>query len=296
MIERAKRDTLAQQQAMLDQAVARLLAGQQRSAQTQPTPEQAAGQRPAKREDDERTRKKKAWGASPPTSMQAKADEKSKPPADPVKEKAQALIPDAVWVQPDHPERILFRDQFIPGVLQDAANSDIPGQLRILVTRDVLDRGLSGQVLIPKLSTVMTTLTSQPAHGQTLLDITADQVIFPGGTRVLNLASTKLGEADGSTGVAANVNNHYGKLFLATGINAVLALGTQSLAGTPSNYYPNPAQQAARDASQQVSGDVRTIVQQQLKVPPTLKQWAGHEVTLHLSQNINLGTAPVRVP
>jgi type IV secretory pathway VirB10-like protein len=115
---------------------------------------------------------------------------------------------------------------------------------------------------------------------------------------VLELAKTKLGEADGSTGVQAHVNAHIGKLLLGAGISALLNIGVQSAAGTPGTgqFYANPAQQAGRDAAQQLNADAKRIVEQNLRVPPTLTQAAGHEVSLHLAQNINLGKAPVRVP
>jgi len=258
------------------------------------------GPQPAPAQGDQANDKRpKKWLGTQPTDIRIKREQKeqttSATPEASKDAKAQALIPVATWAKPLHPELVLYRDQFIPGILLDAANSDIPGQLRVMVTRAVQDRFQSGVVLVPQFGHVICQLTEQPKYGQTRFDITVDQIIFPDGT-VVELKKTKLGGADGSTGVSANVNNHWGKLLLGTGLSAILNIGVRSTTGTPSGFYQNPAQEASRDVGQQFQQDANSYVQREFRVPPTLDQAAGTEVSLHLSENLNFSKAPTRVP
>ncbi len=210
--------------------------------------------------------------------------------------KAEILIREAVWAKPSHVEHILFEDQLIPGKLLTNLNSDIPGSVFIMVTRDVLDIDQRGFVLIPQFTRIFAKQTGKPEFGQTRFDITVYKMRFPDGTLMQVDQDSKLSDRDGSNGLDANVDNHFGKLLLGTGISAILNVGASSIAGTPSGFFQNPAQQAAQQAGQSIQRDADNVVKAQLKVAPTLKREAGTEVTLHLSQSYNFGKTPFVVP
>jgi type IV secretion system protein VirB10 len=281
---------------------AALLEVQMRQAQTQQNtlPQQQWQTQQAKEKADEKKQKRRWVGAQPtdmgiqsPTTATGKEPEKEGTPHT----KAAGLITDATWAKPVHPRAILYQDQFIPGILQNDINSDIPGKVLIRVTRDVQDRLLSGVILIPQFSTLVGTQEGKTQYGDERLNVMITQIIYPDGT-VIGIAKAPIGDATGATGLEAIVNNHIPKLLLAVGISAILNIGAQAAAGTPSNgqYYQNPAQQAAQNIGQDVQRNAEKIVDRQLRKNPTLTKKAGAEVSVSLNENLNFGKAPLKVP
>ena len=119
------------------------------------------------------------------------------------------------------------------------------------------------------------------------------QLELPSG-EVIALAGN-IGEEDGSNGLTGKVNNHYGKLLLATGISAVLNIGVRSAAGTPgaNQFFRNPIQDAAQDLGQGVQQEAQRAVDRELRVPPTIERKALTFCTINLLENIQFNRPPL---
>lgn len=252
----------------------------------------------------------KKWQVTQPTTVTVKHDGQAQETTiNPLgaqaltkESQAQSLILPAIQAQPLDPRKVLYWDQTVPGILIDNINSDSPGQIVIMVTRDVFDRFQSGNVLIPQFARVRARPEGQIKYGQTRLDMTLDQMLFPDG-RVVALIPTKLGGSAGATGLGSEdgvqVNNHYGKLLLGVGIQAVLNIGARSIAGEPSGFQPSIGQETAREVGQGINQAARPIVQQ-FQVPPTIfadaaKVNKAGGVTFHVKENMSFMTQPVIV-
>jgi type IV secretory pathway VirB10-like protein len=142
---------------------------------------------------------------------------------------------------------------------------------------------------------VVTKQVGKAEYGQKRLDVTIQQIEFPGKLGVVWSVKGDVGDEKGARGVTGPVNNHVFSLLGAVAINAVLSLGTNAIAGTPTGFYQNPAQQAARETSQSASGDIRKITDAQLKVPPTIEPPKGTICTIHLSENVTFSKNPTLV-
>jgi type IV secretory pathway VirB10-like protein len=247
---------------------------------TTPAPAPSPPQKPARQ----------PWRVKPTDITLKKEGEKGKEGSKDASEQvarqgqAKSLIQPAVWARPAQPWRTIYRSQSLAGRTLDAINSDIPGPLRIVLTVPVFDKfGYEAEIL-PKGSLIVAEQEGKPEYGQSRLAVKLLQIELPT-SEVISLKAM-VGDEKGN-GVGGKVNNHYGKLLGATAINALISLGGNSLAGTPSSFYANPAQQTARDVSQSVSRDAQKLVEAQLKVPPTITAPAGTLVGIALGENVS---------
>jgi len=197
---------------------------------------------------------------------------------------AQDLIHRAKWAIPEMPLRTIYKSQTLAGRLQNSLSSDIPGIAKIELTIPLYDKFGYSHMILDKGTLVIAKQEGRPEYGNTRLKVVIDQLELVTGEVVKLQAVTE--DAEGKTGLTGRVNNHVAKLIGATLINAAISLGSNSLAGTPSGFYQNPAQQAARETSQSVSNDIRSITSQQLKVPPTIDIPAGIPVLIQLDENV----------
>jgi len=208
-------------------------------------------------------------------------------------EEPQSLIPRAKWARPLEVDKVLYWDQPIIAQLQTAINSDIPGEVRLKVIRAVWDRELRGREIIPALTSIKGAQDGSAKFGQERLNIGVDKMIFPNGT-TLDFPKSRLADPQGSAGIPAEVNNHYGKMALGLLFSVGFNIGTRVAAGQPGGYQYNIQQEMAREAGQAVNREGQQFAQQ-FRIPPTLVAAPGDEVTLFASENINFSQLPVTV-
>jgi type IV secretion system protein VirB10 len=207
------------------------------------------------------------------------------------------IIHRARWAMPAQPLKTIYKSMDMIGRLKRSVNSDIPGIVVCELSIPLFDKFGYGEIILDKKTDV---ILKQPKerldYGSRRVAMVLDQIEPPSGE--ILVAKGFIEDQDGKAGMTGRVNNHWLQLGAAVLINAGLSLGTQSLAGTPGRgqFYADPAQQAARDAAQSFSQDTRSIVNQQLKVPPTIEIDAGTPCLVQLDENIVFDKKAVTVP
>jgi len=206
---------------------------------------------------------------------------------------ASSLITPAEWAIPADPLHTIYESMTLEGELLQVLHSDIQGQLLIRLTIPVFDKFGYDVTILPKGTLVVAYQDEKPEYGQTRLKVRLKQLELPSG-EVVRLSGT-VGDEDGSNGLSGKVNNHYGKLALATGISAVLNIGARSLVGTPgtNQFFQNPAQQAAQDIGSDVQQSAKGIVDRELKIPPTISRKAMTFCSIKLDKNIQFNRPPI---
>jgi type IV secretory pathway VirB10-like protein len=210
------------------------------------------------------------------------------------KDQPSKLFPKATWEKPKDPYKILYADQIVQGQLTQNISSDFPGTVRIKVTQAVEDRWGHGHVLIPLDTTFIGQQQGATNFGQTRLPVQITQAIFPDGTAV-QWQKGQVGDQMGANGVPADVDNHYGKLLLGVGLQALLSIGVRAPFGSTQGFQQNLPQEFAQDASQGVNQAGQRIIQQQFSVKPTLSQEHGFPVTIAFLENVSFQTEAILV-
>ena len=175
----------------------------------------------------------------------------------------------------------------IPAVMEQALNSDLPGELKALVTSNVYDTASGRYVLIPQGSRLVGEYNSQLGYGQDGVQVVWNRVVYPDGSSV-DLNGMIGQDMAGFSGFRDKIDRHYKRLV---GF-AVLTSMFSAASGIAQNRnrsvltYPNPGDVAASSVGQQVSDLGSQITRINLSVQPTIKISAGYRFNVRVNRDI----------
>ena len=178
------------------------------------------------------------------------------------------------------PSTTVTQGTLIPAVLETAIDTDLPGYVRALVSRDV--RSFDGkQILIPRSSRLIGQYKSGLAAGQTRAYVIWTRLIRPDGASVA-LASPAVDFA-GNSGLAGKVDGHFMQRFGSAALLSVVGgLGALSSSGG-SVILSTGGQSAASVAAQRDTA-----------IPPTIKVPQGQPIRVFTARDLDFSTvAPV---
>jgi type IV secretion system protein VirB10 len=167
----------------------------------------------------------------------------------------------------------------IPGVLETAINSDLPGYTRAVVSRDV--RGFDGRtVLIPRGSRLIGQYKSAVALGASRAFVIWTRVIRPDGV------SIQIGSPGtdplGTAGLTGSVNRHFftrfGGSILLSVLNAGVSAGVAAVSRTPTTSISIGSPSAAVGAASSIQPDA---------IPPTIKVPQGSAINIFVSRDLD---------
>lgn len=186
--------------------------------------------------------------------------------------------------------------KIIDAVIETAVNTDLPGQLRAIVSRDVYAEA-GHDVMIPKGSRIIGTYNTGVSRGQARVLIVWTRLIRPDGID-MNIGSSAT-DAMGRAGVPGIVDNKYSEIFSAAVLTSVLSIGvavavdslsnqgstttTSSTGTTQSGSAAAPAGQAAVNAVGTVGRD---IVNTMLDLRPTVTLDQGTKINIFVNKDL----------
>lgn len=202
----------------------------------------------------------------------------------------------------DNRANVVAQGKLLTAVLETAINTEIPGSVRAIVSRDVYGEA-GNNVLISRGSRLYGTYSSQISRGQGRVQITWTRLIRPDGVdlAISSVASDQFGRA----GIPGDVDNKYGATIansLLTSILAVsgVALAEQLIGGGASNTTTtNPQQgtttttgnastQAVYNVSKTITDTVSKIVTDNVDVAPAIRVPQGTRVTVIVNADMNI--------
>lgn len=167
----------------------------------------------------------------------------------------------------------------IPGILETGINSDTPGYVRAVVTRDV--RGFDGStVLIPRGSKLIGEYKSGVAQGASRAFVVWSRLLTPQGVSI-ELGSPAV-DSQGRGGVKGETNSHFLKRFggaiLLSVLNAGLEAGANAAYGNADVVIGSPTQ-ATSAAS--------VALQRDLDIPPTITVRQGTPIRAFVARDLD---------
>ena len=184
--------------------------------------------------------------------------------------------------------RIVPQGFVIPAVLETAIDSDLPGSVRAVVSRDV--HGFDGaQVLIPRGSKLIGQYRSAAAVGQTRAFVVWSRIITPQGVSidVGSPATDQLGRG----GLAGSADTHFFQRFGASILLSVISAGADAIGRTSGNNNTALVIGSAGQANQ-VAG---IALQKQIDIPTTIRVAQGAPVQVSVARDLDFsGVAPAR--
>lgn len=202
----------------------------------------------------------------------------------------------------------IAQGKIINAVLETAVNTDLPGTLRAIVSRDTYAE-TGRDVLIPKGSRLIGTYNTGVIRGQNRVMIVWTRLIRPDGVDIM-IGSPGIDEL-GRAGITGIVDNKLYDIFSAAILTTMLSIGAAvasdavlpvdsgTSSSTTSNTNGNttttstPAQQAAATAVTDFGATAKEVVQRIVDVRPTITIDQGTLVNVFVNRDLtfpsNLG-------
>lgn len=177
----------------------------------------------------------------------------------------------------------------IPAVLEQALNSDLPGEIRALVRENVYDTASGKFLLIPQGSRLIGIYSSNISYGQDGVQAIWTRVIFPDGSS-LNLDNMNGLDEKGLSGLRFDVDHHYRRLFATALLTSLFAAGLQLSQNTTGGQNvlttPSPAQAVGQAVGAEVTQMGVEITRKNLNVQPTIKIPIGYRFNVRVNRDI----------
>jgi len=175
----------------------------------------------------------------------------------------------------------------IPAVLEQALNSDLPGELKAWVMSNVYDTASGLYLLIPQGSRLVGSYSSRVSYGQNGVQVAWNRIIFPDASAI-DLNGMSGLDAQGKAGLRDKVDRHYKQLF---GFAVLTSMFDAALAITQNRQqsvlvYPSATQEAERAAGREVSQLGTQITRKNLNVQPTVKIPAGYKFNVRVNRDM----------
>jgi type IV secretion system protein VirB10 len=185
----------------------------------------------------------------------------------------------------------------IPAVLEQALNSELPGELKALVSSNVYDTATGKYLLIPQGSRLVGAYNSRLGYGQEGLQVIWDRVIYPNGSS-LDLSGMVGQDAHGFSGFRDRVDRHYTRLVGFAVLTSLFsaASGIAQYQNRSLLAYPSPAQVAGAAVGQQASELGTQVTRRNLNVQPTIKVPAGYRFNVRVNRDILFDSTYVEIP
>ena len=193
----------------------------------------------------------------------------------------------------------IAQGKLLTAVLETAINTEIPGLVRAIVSRDVYGEAGS-DVLIPRGSRLFGAYSSKITQGQGRVEIAWTRLIRPDGVDLaINFnASDQFGRA----GLSGDVNNRYGSVIANSILTSILAVGgvvaAESLldnAATTTTTDPSngtttstgsASSQALFDVSKTIMDTVGTVIGNTIDINPIIRVPQGTRITVIVNADI----------
>jgi type IV secretion system protein VirB10 len=176
----------------------------------------------------------------------------------------------------------------IPAILEQAMNSDLPGEVKALVRSSVYDTATGKCLLIPQGSRLLGTYNSHVTYGQKGLQVIWSRIIFPDGSAV-DLDGMVGDDAKGNAGFRFQVDNHYKRLVGMALLTSAFAAGIQVSQGTNNNSVltsPTAGQTASAAVGQQLGELGVEVTRRNLNIQPTIKIPIGYRFNIRVNRDM----------
>ena len=211
-----------------------------------------------------------------------------------MQQKAGSLIPPAHWEEPDNPDRVLYPSQIMQAQLLHDVNSDIPGEVRLLIVQNVEDKFGHGVTLIPQYSQVIAQTEGTPKFGQKRLDVKIRAIETRQG-QMIGIDGASVGDGTGAAGVPGKVDNHYPELAIGAILTIGLSAGSRVAVGNQGTFRPTVQEELVEDVSREINRTGNKLIEQRFNRPPTIYATKDTPLTIQLKQPLSFQTKPRKV-
>ena len=187
----------------------------------------------------------------------------------------------------------------IPATLEQAIDSDLPGDVKALVRSNVYDTATGRYLLIPQGARLLGTYNSVISYGQARVQVVWTRIVFPDGSSI-NLDGMSGHDDQGRAGFHDQVNNHYARLVGFAVLTSAFAAGLELSQRQNSSLLTTPTagQTASAAVGQQLTELGAEVTRRNLNIQPTIKIRVGYKFTVRVNRDMLFDAPyePVEIP
>lgn len=172
----------------------------------------------------------------------------------------------------------------IPAALITGIRSDLPGQVTAQVTEHVYDSPTGRYLLIPQGAKLIGLYDSQISFGQDRVLLVWTRLIMPNGRSIV-LERQPGADTQGFAGLEDEVDQHWGRLFMAAALSTLLGVGSELGATNNDNSIVTALRRGSSDSLNQTG---QQVVRRNLNIQPTLTIRPGFPVRVIVNRDLVL--------
>jgi type IV secretion system protein VirB10 len=172
----------------------------------------------------------------------------------------------------------------IPAALITGIRSDLPGQVTAQVTESVYDSPTGRYLLVPQGAKLIGLYDSQISFGQDRVLLVWTRLIMPNGRSIV-LERQPGADTQGFSGLEDEVDQHWGRLFMAAALSTLLGVGSELGANNNDNSIVAALRRGSSDSLDQTG---QQVVRRNLNIQPTLTIRPGFPVRVIVNRDLVL--------
>jgi type IV secretion system protein VirB10 len=175
----------------------------------------------------------------------------------------------------------------IPAVMEQVLNSDLPGELKALVTSNVYDTATGQYVLIPQGSRLVGIYSSQVGYGQDGVQVIWHRVIFPDASS-LDLGGMAGQDSRGQSGLRHKVDRHYKRLIGFAVLTSLFAAASDLATSRNRSMlsYPSRGEVFGAAIGREATELGAQVTRRNLNVQPTIRVPVGYKFNVRVNRDI----------
>jgi len=186
-------------------------------------------------------------------------------------------------------ENSLWIGTMIPGILETAINTDLPGHVLARVTQNIYDSQTGKYLLIPQGTLLVARYNSSVSYAQSRVQIIWDTLIRPDGFQI-DLDGANGVDRAGMSGQEANYHENWFEYVKAAGIITLFSIANARLVETANKYSTSPETSSnIAQANQQFFSQIgSSLVSRAMNIQPTLTVDNGTLINIMLNKTLYL--------
>jgi type IV secretion system protein TrbI len=172
----------------------------------------------------------------------------------------------------------------IPAALITGIRSDLPGQVTAQVTENIYDSPTGRYLLVPQGAKLIGLYDSQISFGQDRVLLVWTRLIMPNGRSIV-LERQPGADTQGFAGLEDEVDQHWGRLFMAAALSTLLGVGSELGATNNDNNIVTALRRGSTDSLNQTG---QQIVRRNMNIQPTLTIRPGFPVRVIVNRDLVL--------
>jgi type IV secretion system protein VirB10 len=189
-------------------------------------------------------------------------------------------------------ENSLWTGTIIPGVLETAINTDLPGNIIARVTQNVYDSQTGRNLLLPQGTLLLARYNSSVSYAQHRVQIVWDAMIRPDGFQI-DLEGANGVDKAGMSGQAAKYHENWFEYLKAAGLITLFSIANARMTETAAKYASEASSGNIAESNtayvNQIGGN---LIGRAMNIQPTLTVDNGTPVNIMLNRTLYLPPVP----